>query len=98
MIVTTHGRRLALVGLLAMFAALIPLSAASAAHLTGVTQIDAEEDDNTGVSVAWSQEGAFPAGGLASGARDPEYVLIGRDDDFADSLASGALEPRVRCC
>jgi putative cell wall-binding protein len=90
MTITNTGRRLALVGLLALVASLMPLSSASAAHLTGVTNLDA--DNNVDAALQWSNPGGFPDGGLASGARDPQYVLIGRDDVFADNLASGALQ------
>ncbi|MGI9017078.1 MAG: cell wall-binding repeat-containing protein, partial [Euzebya sp.] len=90
MTVSTTARRIALVGLLALVAALIPLSGASAAHLTGVTDLDAT--NNVDAALEWSTKGAFPMGGLASGARDPQYVLIGRDDIFPDNLASGALQ------
>lgn len=87
---TESGRRMVLIGLVAIIAAMLPLSGASAAHLTGVTQLTAES--NVDAAIAWSDPGAFPDGGLASGARDPQYVLIGRDDIFPDNLASGALQ------
>lgn len=90
MIRTESGRRVVLIGLVAIIAAMLPLSGASAAHLTGVTQLVG--DTNIDAAIAWSDPGAFPDGGLASGARDPEYVLIGRDDIFPDNLASGALQ------
>lgn len=86
------GRSFA-VGVMATILVLaLPLSA-MAVHLTGVTQLEpVGDDDNVGVALAWSNPAGFPNGGLASGARDPEYVLIGRDDIFPDNLASGALQ------
>lgn len=91
MTITNTGRRIALLGLLALVAALIPFTGASAAHLDGeVTQIPG--DNNADAAIGWSQVGAYPDGGLESGARDPQRVLIGRDNLFPDNLASGALQ------
>lgn len=101
MTTTNTGRRVVLVGLVALIAAMLPLSGASAAHLTGVTQLttvddaDAEPEflsEAAEAAIAWSNPAAFPDGGLESGARDPEHVLIGRDNIFPDNLASGALQ------
>lgn len=96
MTITNTGRRVVLIGLVAIIAAMLPISAAQAAHLTGVTQLTADDEDGEGDNVdsaiAWSDPAGFPDGGLDDGARDPDYVLIGRDNIFPDNLASGALQ------
>lgn len=84
------SRALGVAAIAALILAVLPLSLAQAAHLTGVTNLDA--DDNTESSIVWSSIGAFPQGGLDTGARDPNMALIGRDDIFPDNLASGALQ------
>lgn len=95
MTITNNVRRLALVGLLAMLASLLPLSGAiaqtppaddgtdDALNLTG--------ENNVEFAVRWSQVLYTPLG--AEGPMTPPAeVRLGRDDLFADNLASGAIQ------
>ena len=71
---------LALVGALALPAAL-PLGTATASHFSDTEELTAE--DAVGSAIAFSVS-TFPEGA--------EEVVLGRDDAFADSLASGMLQ------
>jgi putative cell wall-binding protein len=85
----THtGRRMALVGLLALLAAMFPLTGASAQG--GDVTLDLEGESNVEYAIAWSQQ-AYPAAAIDAGD-GPTRALIGRDDLFPDNLASGALQ------
>ncbi len=75
--------RATLVGMLALLvAALLPLATASAQDERVVDLDVAEGEDNVGVAIRISQ---YTFAGAAE-------ALIGRDDLFADSLASGSLQ------
>ena len=76
------ARRASLVGLLALVLSVVPLAMVSAQDLQ-VTDLDVEEgEDNVGVAIRISQYTFTSA----------DEALIGRDDLFADSLASGSLQ------
>ena len=76
------ARRASLVGLLALVLSVVPLAMVSAQDLH-VTDLDVEEgEDNVGVAIRISQYTFTSA----------DEALIGRDDLFADSLASGSLQ------
>ncbi len=91
MTVTQTGRRMALVGLLALIGAILPLSGVSAQD--GDLTLDLEGETNVDYAIAWSQQ-AYPPAALddADETNDPERAFIGRDDLFADNLSSGALQ------
>ncbi|CAN5164614.1 hypothetical protein BH23ACT9_BH23ACT9_36900 [soil metagenome] len=99
MTATHTARRLALVAVAAMVAALLPFAGASAQTpgdgappppnialaLQGQTTIDS--------SLRWSQV-AYADETVAAG-QGPTEALLGRDDLFADSLASGVLQGAI---
>ncbi len=91
MTVTQTGRRMALVGLLALVGAILPLSGASAQD--GDLTLDLEGETNVEYAIAWSQQ-AYPPAAIddADDTNDPERAFIGRDDLFADNLSSGVLQ------
>jgi putative cell wall-binding protein len=89
----THSqtsRRLALVGVVALIAALFPFTGAFAQDETNDDALNLEGTDTTEYSIRWSQVTYTPLTGEVMNA--PTEALIGRDDLFADSLAGGALQ------
>jgi len=66
---------------LALVAATLVASPAAATHYTNTTELSATT--NTGAAIAWSKA-TFPTAAAE--------VLLGRDDVFADSLASGSMQ------
>ncbi len=94
MTITQTSRRLALVAVAALVVALLPLGVASAQDTDGNTVLSLQGTTNVEYSVAWSQV-AYPE--VDNEDDDdtndgPARVLVGRDDVFADNLASGALQ------
>lgn len=89
MTITQTGRRLALVGLLALIGALLPLTGASA--IDGDEALELSGDSNTAVSIANSEVVYTPLG-EAGPDNPPTEALIGTAEVFADNLASGALQ------
>lgn len=91
MTVTQTGRRMALVGLLALIGAILPLSGASAQD--GDLTLDLEGETNVEYAIAWSQQ-AYPNAAIDDDDPDnnPTRAFIGRDDLFADNLSSGVLQ------
>jgi putative cell wall-binding protein len=79
-VVSRAKRATALVSL-ALVAALLVASPAAANHYTNTTELSATT--NTGAAIAWSRV-TFPTAAAE--------VLLGRDDVFADSLASGSMQ------
>lgn len=89
MTITQTGRRVALVGLLALIGALLPFTGASA--IDGDEALELSGDSNTAVSIANSEVVYTPLGEDGPD-NPPTNVLIGREDVFADNLASGSLQ------
>lgn len=88
MTITQTGRRVALVGLLALIAAVLPFTGAGA--IDGDEALQLSADSNVATSIANSQVVYTPVDGTPD--TPPTTVLIGRADVFADNLASGALQ------
>ena len=89
MTVTQTGRRLALVGLIALVASLLPLTAASGdGHITAQTDLDINDaldiSDPVQASILYS-ELAYPNGGVTT-------VVLATSADGADALASGVFQ------
>ena len=80
---TLVGRARSAIALVApaLVAATLVASPAAATHYTNTTELSATS--NTGAAVAWSKA-TFPTAAAE--------VLLGRDDVFADSLASGSMQ------
>lgn len=70
-----------IVAVLALVATLVGVSPAGASHYTNTKELSATT--NVGAAIAWSKE-VF--------ATSASEVLLGRDDDFADSLSSGSMQ------
>jgi len=70
-----------IVAVLALVATLVGVNPAGASHYTNTKELSATT--NVGAAIAWSKE-VF--------ATSASEVLLGRDDDFADSLSSGSMQ------
>jgi putative cell wall-binding protein len=95
MTITQTTRRLVLVAVVAMLASLLPVGAVFAQDQDGEADLtlDLEGQTNVEYAITWSQL-SYPDAALGddNADNDPQRAFIGRDDLFADNLASGALQ------